>query len=173
MSSYKVINNENGVFFLGPYQDLLISMTDTLKKQDYIGYMDLVHQLRNLAILAFEKRDFEILSEMNRIIVVFKKHIDYVSKEKIDGSRLYQAERVDYELSRNADLKIFCEYRFAGVMMRVCVAALRKTIFLTQVPNAQIDIFYDGIADLKECVACFNEWLIDQGITPCEVEVRI
>lgn len=173
MSSYKVIDNEKGVFFLGPYQDLLISMTDTLKKQDYIGYIDLVHQLKNLAILAFEKKDFEILSEINRIIVVFKKHIDKASNEEIAGSRLYQAERVDYEFSRNVDLKIVCEYRFSGVVMRVCVAALRKTIFLTQVPNAQTDIFYDRVADLKECVSCFNEWLIDQGLKPCAVEVRV
>lgn len=173
MSSYKVIDNERGVYFLGPYQDLLISMTDALKRQDYIGYIDLTHQLKNLAILAFEEADFKILTEINRISVIFKKHIDSASNKEIEGSRLYQAERVDYEYSRNADIKIMCEYRFSGVIMRVCVAALRKTIFLTQVPSAQTDIYYDRVADLKECVACFNEYLIDQGLQPCGVVVKV
>lgn len=172
MSGYKVINNEQGVFFLGPYQDLLISMTGALKEQDYIGYVDLTHQLKNLAILAFEEKDFALLTEINRVIVVLKKHIDNASNEELNGSRLYQAERVDYEVSRNADMKIMCEYRFAGVIMRVCIAALRKTILITQVPNAQTDIFYDRNADLKECVSCFNEWLVEQGLKPCAVDVR-
>ena len=152
----------------------MVSMTDALKRQDYIGYIDLTHQLKNLSVLAFEEKDFAISTEINRINVVFRKHIDSESYACIKGSRLYKAENVDYERERNADLKVLCEYRLSGVLMRLCVNALRKTILREQVPDAQSGTtYYKPVNDLKEVVSCYNEYLQEQGIPACAVEVRV
>ncbi len=46
MSAYKFIDGSKPISFMYPYQDIMISMTEALKNQEYISYIDLVGHLK-------------------------------------------------------------------------------------------------------------------------------
>lgn len=170
MSAFKLIDGDKPIVFMYPYQDLMISMTEALKNQEHIAYIDLVEHLKNMSILSFDKKDLDLLEKIDMIVASFKKHIDKTSKEKIDSSTIYSIENVSSIYNRNMDLKILCEFKFSGVIERICIAALRKTIFRDQVPEAQgISIFYEPERDIKLNIQGFNRILEECEIKACEV----
>jgi hypothetical protein len=170
MSGYKFVDGSKPIGFMYPYQDVMISMTEALKNQEHIAYIDLVQHLKNMSILSFDKKDICLLEKLEDVVYIFKKHIDMNSKEKIDNSQLYTIENVNSIYNRNVDLKIFCEYRFSGVIERICIAALRKTVMKDLIPDAQgVNIFYDPEQDLKQIIKSFNRVLEESDIQPCEV----
>ena len=172
MSAFKLIDGDKPIVFMYPYQDLMISMTEALKNQEHIAYIDLVEHLKNMSILSFDKKDLDLLEKIDMIVASFKKHIDKTSKEKIDSSTIYSIENVSSIYNRNMDLKILCEFKFSGVIERICIAALRKTIFRDQVPEAQgISIFYEPERDIKLNIQSFNRILEECEIKVCEVSL--
>lgn len=170
ISAFKFVDGNKQIGFLYPYQDILVSMTEALKNQEHIAYIDLVEHLRNMSILSFDKKDLDLLEKIEEITANFKKHIDTTSKEKIDGSSIYSIENVNSIYNRNMDLKILCEFKFSGVIERICISALRKTIFRDQIPEAQgVTIFYEPERDIRQNVKSFNHVLEESEIKPCEV----
>lgn len=148
----------------------MISMTEALKNQEHIAYIDLVEHLKNMSILSFDKKDLDLLEKIEEITAAFKKHIDLTSKEKIDSSSIYTIENVNSIYNRNMDLKILCEFRFSGVIERICISALRKTIFRDQIPEAQgVSIFYDPERDIRQNIKNFNRVLEECEIKACGV----
>lgn len=170
MSAFKFVDGSKPIVFMYPYQDIMISMTEALKNQEHIAYIDLVEHLKNMSILSFDKKDIDLLEKIDEIVANFKKHIDKTSKEKIDSSTIYSIENVSSIYNRNMDLKILCEFKFSGVVERICIAALRKTIFRDQIPEAQgISIYYEPERDIKQNIQSFNRILEENDIKACEV----
>jgi hypothetical protein len=170
MSAFKFVDGSKPIEFTYPYQNIMISMTEALKNQEHIAYIDLVEHLKNMSILAFGEKDLDLLEKIEEVTACFKKHIDRTSKEKLDSSSIYTIENVNSIYNRNMDLKILCEFRFSGVVERICIAALRKTIFRDQIPEAQgVSIFYDPERDVKQVVKRVNMVLEECEIKPCEV----
>lgn len=148
----------------------MISMTEALKNQEHIAYIDLVEHLRNMSILSFDKKDLDLLEKIEEITATFKKHIDLTSKEKLESSSIYSIENVNSIYYRNMDLKILCEFKFSGVIERICISALRKTILREQIPEAQgVTIYYDPERDIRQNIKNFNWVLEESEIQPCEV----
>lgn len=172
MAAYKFIDGNRQIGFLYPYQDLLVSMTEALKDQNLIAYIDLVTHLRNMSILAFDKNDLENLERVDGIITGVKRHIDRHSNGKLTDSRIFRMEEINYERVRNMNLKIFCEHKFSGVIERICIASLRKTIFREQIPEAQNGrIFYDPARDIENAIKQVNCILEENNIELWEVSV--
>lgn len=172
MSAYKFVDGSKPIGFMYPYQDIMISMTEALKNQEHVAYIDLVEHLKNMSILSFEKKDLDLLEKIDNITSTFRKHIDRSSKEKIDSSTIYTIENVNSIYNRNMDLKVLCEFKFSGVVERICIAALRKTIFRDQIPEAQgVTIFYDPERDIRLNIQGFNRVLEECEILQCEVEL--
>lgn len=172
MSAFKLVDGSKPIDFIYPYQDLMISMTEALKNQEHIAYIDLVGHLKNMSILSFDKKDLDFLEKIDEIVANFKKHINFTSKEKIDSSTIYSIENVSSIYNRNMDLKILCEFKFSGVIERMCIAALRKTIFRDQIPEAQgVSIFYEAERDIKLNIQSFNRILEECEIKACEVSL--
>lgn len=172
MSAFKLVDGSKPIDFIYPYQDLMISMTEALKNQEHIAYIDLVGHLKNMSILSFDKKDLDFLEKIDEIVANFKKHINSTSKEKIDSSTIYSIENVSSIYNRNMDLKILCEFKFSGVIERMCIAALRKTIFRDQIPEAQgVSIFYEAERDIKLNIQSFNRVLEECEIKACEVSL--
>ncbi len=172
ISAFKFVEGNKPIAFLYPYQDIMISMTEALKNQEHIAYIDLVEHLKNMSILAFDSKDLDLLEKIEEITANFKKHIDTTSKEKLDNSTIYTIENVNSIYNRNMDLKILCEFKFCGAIERICISALRKTIFRDQIPEAQgITIFYDPERDVKQNIKNFNRVLEENEINPCEVSL--
>lgn len=172
MSAFKFVDGNKPIGFLYPYQDIIVSMTEALKNQEHVAYIDLVEHLKNMSILSFEKKDWDLLEKIEDITACFKIHIDRTSREKISDSTIYSIENVNSIYNRNMDLKILCEFRFSGVIERLCIAALRKTIFRDQIPDAQGgSIFYDPERDIRQSVRNFNRVLEESEIMPCEVKL--
>ncbi|WP_048140532.1 hypothetical protein [Methanosarcina horonobensis] len=172
MSAYKFIDGSKPISFMYPYQDIMISMTEALKNQEYISYIDLVGHLKNMAILSFDKKDIELLEKIENIVSNYKKYIDQTSKAKMNTSEIYSIENINSIYNRNIDLKILCEYRFSGIIERICIAALRKTILADMIPNAQSgNIYYESERDLRQVVAAYNRTLEENEISPLEVKL--
>jgi len=170
MSAFKFIDGNKPIVFMYPYQDIMISMTEALKNQEHIAYIDLVEHLKNMSILSFDKKDLYLLEKIEEIVASFKKHVDKTSKDKIDSSTIYTIENVNSIYNRNMDLKILCEFKFSGVIERICISALRKTIFRDQIPEAQgVSIFYDPERDITLNIQSFNRTLEECEIKICEV----
>lgn len=144
-------------------------MTQALKDQDFTAYIDLVSHLRSLSILAFDKKDIESLEKIDILILKNKKNVDISLKKKLDNSNLYNIETTNYVYYRGLELKTFIEYRFSGVIERICISSLRKTIFREQIPEAQSSIFYNASRDIELNIELINEVLEENEISPCEV----
>ena len=121
---------------------------------------------KSLSILAFDKKDIESLENIDSIILKNKKHVDKAFKCKLDNSCLFNIENTNYAIYKAGELKTFIEYKFSGVIERVCISALRKTIFREQVPEAQSSIFYDASRDIELCIELINEVLEEHDISP-------
>jgi len=171
MSSFKYVDGNKPIGFIYPFQDLLISMTEALQNQEYTAYMDLVSHLRNMSILAFDSKDIESLEKIDELVIKVKKHIDLSLRERVDSSQLYQVETVNSSYLKGVELKIFCEYRFSCVIERVCIYALRKTIFRDQIPEAQQTVFYKAARDIDLTLERVNSVLVENEIKPYEVEL--
>ncbi len=103
------------------------------------------------------KKDIELLEKIENIVSNYKKYIDQTSKAKMNTSEIYSIENINSIYNRNIDLKILCEYRFSGIIERICIAALRKTILADMIPNAQSgNIYYESERDLRQVVAAYN-----------------
>jgi hypothetical protein len=140
-------------------------MTEALREQDFNAYVDLVSHLRSLSILAFTEKDLESLEKIDSIILQKKKAVDKGFKNKLASSSLYIIENVNYAYYKGGELKTFIEYKFAGVIERVCISALRKTILREQVPEAQqTSIFYDPSRDIELNLNLVNEVLEENDI---------
>lgn len=147
-------------------------MTEALKDGNLTAYIDLVEHLKNLSILAFDKKDFESIEKIDKVKSEFRRHIDKFSREKLENSTLYNIENVNNEFGTNANLKIMCEFKFSGVIERICIASLRKTILRDQVPEAQgVTVFYDSDRDMELCRKCFNAYLEEKEIPAMEGKV--
>lgn len=144
-------------------------MTEALKNQDFIAYIDLVSHLRSLSILAFDQKDIEHLESIDRIILSYKKSVEASFKNKLNNSSLYNIENMNYAHYRGGELKTFIEYRFSGVVERVCIAALRKTVLREQIPEAQTGIFYDASRDIELTKEIIKGVLGENDISPGEV----
>jgi len=171
MSSFKYVDGNKPIGFIYPFQDLLISMTEALQNQEYTAYIDLVSHLRNMSILAFDAKDIESLEKIDELVIKVKKHIDLSLRERVDSSQLYQVETVNSSYLKGVELKIFCEYRFSCVIERVCIYALRKTIFRDQIPEAQQTVFYKAARDIDLTLERVNSVLVENEIKPYEVEL--
>ena len=171
MSSFKYVDGNKPIGFIYPFQDLLVSMTEALQNQEYTAYMDLVSHLRNMSILAFDSKDIESLEKIDELVIKVKKHIDLSLRERVDSSQLYQVETVNSSYLKGVELKIFCEYRFSCVIERVCIYALRKTIFRDQIPEAQQTVFYKAARDIDLTLERVNSVLVENEIKPYEVEL--
>lgn len=170
MSSFKYIDGNSHIGFIYPFQDLLVSMTEALENQEYTAYIDLVSHLRNMSILAFDKRDIESLEKIDELVIKIKKHVDVVLKQKVNSSELYQVETVNSAYLKGVELKVFCEYRFSYVIERICIYALRKTIFKDQIPEAQQTVFYEAARDICLTLERVNSVLVENEIKPYEVK---
>jgi len=171
MSSFKYVDGNKPIGFIYPFQDLLISMTEALQNQEYTAYIDLVSHLRNMSILAFDTKDIESLEKIDELVIKVKKHIDVSLRKRVDSSQLYQVETVNSSYLKGVELKIFCEYRFSCVIERVCIYALRKTIFRDQIPEAQQTVFYKAARDIDLTLERVNSVLVENEIKPYEVEL--
>jgi len=171
MSSFKYVDGNKPIGFIYPFQDLLVSMTEALQNQEYTAYMDLVSHLRNMSILAFDSKDIESLEKIDELVIEVKKHIDLSMRKRVDSSQLYLVETVNSSYLKGVELKIFCEYRFSCVIERVCIYALRKTIFRDQIPEAQQTVFYKAARDIDLTLERVNSVLVENEIKPYEVEL--
>jgi hypothetical protein len=144
-------------------------MTEALKEQDFTAYIDLVSHLRSLSILAFDKKDLEHLEKIDILILKIKKHAEKALKTDLQNSIIYNIETANYTYFKIGELKTFIEYRFSGVIERVCISALRKTIFREQVPEAQNTIFYNPSRDIELSINLINGVFEEQDISPYEV----
>ena len=169
MSSFKYVDGNKPIGFIYPFQDLLVSMTEALQNQEYTAYIDLVSHLRNMSILAFDAKDIESLEKIDDLVIKVKKHIDLSLRKRVDSSQLYQVETVNSSYLKGVELKIFCEYRFSYVIERVCIYALRKTIFRDQIPEAQQTVFYKAARDIDLTLERINSVLAENEIKPYEV----
>jgi hypothetical protein len=169
MSSFKYVDGNKPIGFIYPFQDLLVSMTEALQNQEYTAYIDLVSHLRNMSILAFDAKDIESLEKIDELVIKVKKHIDLSLRKRVDSSQLYQVETVNSSYLKGVELKIFCEYRFSYVIERVCIYALRKTIFRDQIPEAQQTVFYKAARDIELTMERVNSVLVENEIKPYEV----
>lgn len=169
MSSFKYVDGNKPIGFIYPFQDLLVSMTEALQNQEYTAYIDLVSHLRNMSILAFDSKDIESLEKIDELVIEVKKHIDLSMRKRVDSSQLYQVETVNSSYLKGVELKIFCEYRFSYVIERVCIYALRKTIFRDQIPEAQQTVFYKAARDIDLTLERVNSVLAENEIKPYEV----
>ncbi|WP_288959390.1 hypothetical protein [uncultured Aminobacterium sp.] len=163
------MDGNKNIGFVYPFQDLLVSMTEALQNQEYIAYIELVSHFRNMSILAFDKKDIESLEKIDELIIKIKKHIDICLKIEVDSSRLYQVETVNSAYLKGVELKIFCEYRFSHMIERICIYALRKTIFRDQIPETQQTVFYDAARDISLTLERVNSVLMEKEIKPYEV----
>lgn len=169
MSSFKYVDGNKPIGVIYPFQDLLVSMTEALQNQEYTAYIDLVSHLRNMSILAFDSKDIESLEKIDDLVIKVKKHIDLSLRKRVDSSQLYQVETVNSSYLKGVELKIFCEYRFSYVIERVCIYALRKTIFRDQIPEAQQTVFYKAARDIELTMERVNSVLAENEIKPYEV----
>lgn len=144
-------------------------MTEALKNQDFVAYIDLVSHLRSLSILAFDKKDLENLENIDNLILKIKKHAEKALKTNMNNSSLYKIETANYIYFKIGELKTLIEYRFSGVIERICISALRKTIFREQVPEAQTSIFYDPSRDIELNLILINGIFEEQDISPYEL----
>lgn len=168
MSAFKYIDGNKSIGFVYPFQDLLVSMTEALQNQEYTAYIDLVSHLRNMSILAFDKKDMGSLEKIDELVIRIKKHVDMSLMQKVNSSELYRVETVNSAYLKGAELKIFCEYRFSYVIERICIYALRKTIFRDQVPETQQTVFYDAVRDINLTLERVNSVLAENEIKPYE-----
>ncbi|AKB47400.1 hypothetical protein MSKOL_1623 [Methanosarcina sp. Kolksee] len=171
MSSFKYVDGNKPMGVIYPFQDLLVSMTEALQNQEYTAYIDLVSHLRNMSILAFDTKDIESLEKIDELVIKVKKHIDVSLRKRVDSSQLYQVETVNSSYLKGVELKIFCEYRFSYVIERVCIYALRKTIFRDQIPEAQQTVYYKAARDIELTLERVNSVLVENEIKPYEVEL--
>lgn len=171
MSSFKYMDGSKPIGFVYPFQDLLTSMTEALKEQNFTAYVDLVSHLRNMSILAFDKKDIESLEKIDEICIKCKKHIDVSLRGNLDKASLYNVEDVNSVNYRVHELKTFCEYRFSGVVERICIYALRKTILREQVPEAQSGVYYESQRDIMLTMTLINSVFESSEIKPCEVKL--
>ncbi|WP_292378370.1 hypothetical protein [Methanosarcina sp. UBA289] len=169
MSAFKYVDGNKSIGFVYPFQDLLVSMTEALQNQEYTAYIDLVSHLRNMSILAFDKKDIESLEKIDELVIRIKKHVDMSLRQKVNSSELYQVETVNSAYLKGVELKIFCEYRFSYVIERICIYALRKTIFRDQIPEAQQSVFYEASRDISLTLERVNSVLAENEIKPYEV----
>lgn len=170
MSAFKYVDGNKPIGFIYPFQDLLVSMTEALQNQEYTAYIDLVSHLRNMSILAFDKKDIESLEKIDELVILIKKHVDLSMRQKVNSSELYQVETVNSAYLKGVELKIFCEYRFSYVIERICIYSLRKTIFRDQVPEAQQTVFYEASRDISLTLERVNSVLLENEIKPYEVK---
>ena len=145
-------------------------MSEALQAQNYIAYIDLVTHLKNLSILSFDSSTVDLIEKVEDTSALFCSHIDNEINAKLKTSEVYAVEEVSEMRTLSSDLKLSCEYRFSGVIERICIASLRKTVFRDLIPEAQgITIFYDSLRDFNHTVKNFNRFLISLKISPCEV----
>lgn len=154
-----------------PFQDVLMKMTESLKNQDYLEYIDLVEHLRNMTILTFSKEDVENIAKIEDIVEDVKQHIDMSFKQKVSSSDLYRVEEVNTATLRSAELRRYCEFLFSEVIERICIHALRKTIFNAQVRSSQQADVFDAEFDIKRTIKKANGALRLYGIAPFEVKI--
>lgn len=147
----------------------MVSMTEALRDSNIHAYIDLVSHFRNMSILSFEQKDLDNLEKIDLIIAQFKKYIEIASNEKMQNSTLYSIENVNYTYEKKVQLKIICEFKFSGVIERICIAALRKTVFKDQIPEAQIGIFYDPTRDIQNTIKNFNSVLEENDLSGKEI----
>lgn len=164
MAGYKYLEGNKEIGFIFPYQDIMVSMTEALRDSNLSAYIDLVSHFRNMSILSFDKKDLENLEKIDKIIVTFKTYIEEASKKKMENSTLYSIENINYMYEKNHILKNTCEFKFAGVVERICISALRKTVFKDQLPEAQTGIFYDPSRDIQITIQNFNSILEENEI---------
>jgi hypothetical protein len=169
VANFKYIDGNNHIEFIFPYQDLLINMTAALKDQQFNSYIDLVSHLRNMSILALDKSDIERLERIDEIIIILKKYVESSLKEINDKTELFNIETVSALSYTGSELKLLCEYRLSLVIERICIAALRKTIFRDQVPEAQGGIFYNSERDIINTIRLINNVFEEHKIKPCDV----
>jgi hypothetical protein len=169
MPAYKFVDGNKDISFIYPYQDIMVSMTDALKEGDILAYIDLVKHFRNMSLLAFNDKDFSNLERIDTIIAIFQKYISKASFNKMNTAELYSIENVNHAYEKNYEFKIICEYRFSGVMERICIAALRKTVFKDQLPEAQNSIYYDPSRDIELTIKNFNSILEENDILGLEI----
>lgn len=170
MPAYKLMEGNKEISFIYPYQDIMVSMTEALKNGDILAYIDLVRHFRNMSILAFTDKDLSNLERIDKIIAYFQKYIERANKNKMNSAELYTVENVNHTIEKIYELKIICEYRFSGVVERICIAALRKTVFKDQLPEAQINIFYDPSRDIELTIQNFNSLLEENDILGLEIK---
>ncbi|MCQ1534836.1 hypothetical protein FTO70_03845 [Methanosarcina sp. KYL-1] len=171
MTGYKVVDGNNQFDFNYPYQDLMIKLTESLKNQDYISYIDIVGHLKNMSILAFDEKDLECIEKLESIARTFKRHIDGITQAELKNSELYRRDFQNSVYSRGLDLKVCIEYQFSCVIERICISALRKTIFKMQVPSGQDGtIYYDINKDVTQTVEHINAYFEEIGLLPVKEE---
>ncbi|MDI9395798.1 MAG: hypothetical protein QM426_10490 [Euryarchaeota archaeon] len=169
--AYKIVDgNGKQPVFIYPHQDILVKMTESLREGNLTAYIDLVEHLKNLSILAFDDNDFVNVEKVEKIKSEFRRHIDKFSREKLESSALYSVENVNSEYNQNASMKIMCEFKFAGIIERICITALRKTILRDQIPEAQgVTVYYKPDRDIKLNINYFNAYLEERGIQAMDV----
>lgn len=139
-------------------------MSEALKNNNLTAFIDMVEHLKNLSILAFDKKDFEAIERIDTIKSEFRKHIDAYSNKQLEESPLYSIQNINSVYDVNARLKELCEFKFSGIVERICISALRKTILREQVPEAQHSIFYDISRDIELNIKNFNSFLEEKGL---------
>ncbi len=165
-------SDENKYFtVIYPFQDVLMKMTECLRNQEYAEYVDLVEHLRNMTILTFVKEDVENIAKIEDVVEGLKLHIDTCFKQKLSDATLYRVEDANKANWDRAQLKGYCEFLFYEVIERICIHALRKSIFSGQVRSSQQSDVFDAVYDCKRTLKKANGVLKSCGVAPFEVSV--
>lgn len=169
--SYENYDENRNFTLVYPFQDVLMKMTESLRNQDYSEYIDLVEHLRNMTILTFSKEDVKNIAFVEDIVEDIKQYIDDWFKQKVSNSDLYRVEDVNTAALRSAELRKYCEFLFSEVIERICIHALRKTIFNAQVRSSQQSDVFDAEFDIKRTLKKTNGVFKMYGIAPFEVKI--
>lgn len=171
MVAYKFFDNNQQLNFSYPYQDIIMKLTEALRDQNLSAYIDLVSHFRNMSILAFDEKDLKNLERIDRIKIEFKKYIEAAAKRKMEDSSLYSIENINFMYEKNLELKNVCDFSFSSVVERICISALRRTVFKDHIPEAQTKIYYDPSRDIELAIQDFNFLLEENEI--CKLEIKI
>lgn len=163
-----MLDSNESLGFSYPYQDLLVKMSSALENQEYASYVALTTHLRNMSILAFDQTDVNNLMKIDKLGMEYKKHIDQTIVGQLAQNPLYMMENTRDGESKNYRLRAFVDYTFAGVIERICIYGLRKTVFKSHVTGNHDNVCYDSSQDILIATEHINEVLVLEGVPPFE-----
>lgn len=167
MSSYDVFSGDNKIGFIYPYQDLLVKMSSAAETQNYTAYVDLVAHLRNMCILSFDKQEAAGIRRVVRLMEALKRHVEKDYKARGANREIRYVEKEAEDSFNSHNLKVFCDYCLSGVIERICIFSLRRTIFKDQALKEANSSYFPS-EDIDFALESINRVLEEFGIKKFE-----